>query len=243
MLINVDAKALEWRAVLHQSGDKVGIEEVMNGFDIHAANKAEFELPERVIAKTFLFRAIFKGTAYSYSIDPKFAHVGGQDFWQRRIDRFYTKYTGIYEYHERLIEEAKSTGKVVVPSTGRMYEFAPKLVKGETKWPVTDIVNYPVQGWSADIMSIVRVALYTKLKQRKLLGPFCLLINTVHDSIVLDVDQRRVNWYNICIAIKESFDDVTKNYELIFNDKLLLPMAGEIHVGNNWKWMHEIKIK
>lgn len=242
MLINADAKGLEWRAVLHQSGDKVGIQEILDGRDIHAENKKEFDLPERVIAKTFLFRAIFKGSAYAYSVDPNFAPIGGQDFWQRRIDSFYNKYTGIFDYHERLLSEAKDTGKVVVPSTGRIYEFEPKLRKGETKWPETDIVNYPVQGWSADVMALVRVHLYGQLREKGLIAPFVLLNNTVHDSIVADVDNARKYWYNTVWEINNSFKEASKNYELLFNDKLLLPMECEIQVGNNWSWMHEIKL-
>lgn len=243
MLINADARQLEWRAVLHQANDKVGIEEIMNGVDIHAANKAEFQLPERVIAKVFLFRAIFRGSAYAYSVDPDFAPIGNQDFWQRRIDKFYNKYIGIYEYHERLLREAKTTGQVVVAGTGRIYDFEPKLVRGETRWPENDIVNYPVQGWSADIMAMVRVSLRTQLNLKGLTPPKVLLSNTVHDSIVADVDNDRATWYNTCREIDNAFKSTSKNYELLFGEKLRLPMACEIHVGRNWSWMHEIKIK
>lgn len=127
----------------HNSQDKTAIQEIKDGVDFHSDNQAKFKLPSRLIAKVFLFRAIFKGSAYAYSVDNDFKHLGGQKFWQKVIDKFYEKYTGIYDYHTKLIQEVSLTGKLTSES-GRVYEFEPKLVRGEWKLPENDIVNYPV---------------------------------------------------------------------------------------------------
>ena len=64
MIVNVDAKSLEWCTYLFLSQDKVGIEEwhgVINDpskYDIHRANQEAFKLPSRLIAKVFLFRKL-----------------------------------------------------------------------------------------------------------------------------------------------------------------------------------------
>jgi len=75
MLIKIDAAQLEWRTAVVLSGDKVGIDEINSKADIHELNRTAFTLPTRLIAKTYLFRTIFRGTGYSFSRDPNFTHV------------------------------------------------------------------------------------------------------------------------------------------------------------------------
>ena len=121
-IVNVDAKSLEWCTYLFLSQDKVGIEE-WNAVvadpktnDIHTANQNAFKLPSRLIAKVFLFRAIYRGTAFAYSRDPDFVHVSKSvDFWQGVIDNFYRKYKGLASCHMRYIKEATTTGKLTSP--------------------------------------------------------------------------------------------------------------------------------
>lgn len=148
MIANLDAAQLEWRVVAHNSGDKVAIQEILDGADFHSDNQEAFKLPSRLIAKIFLFRAIFKGSAYAYSVDNDFKHLGGQKFWQGVIDRFYEKYSGIYQYHAKLMREATTTGQIISES-GRIYKFEPKMRKGVLTYPENDIVNYPVSKLAA----------------------------------------------------------------------------------------------
>lgn len=244
MLLNFDAAQLEWRAVVHLSGDKTGIREIEEGLDFHSDNKKKFSLPDRLTAKKFLFRAIYKGTAYAYSVDNDFKHLGGQKYWQKVIDAFYEKYNGIYRYHNTLLQQAQMTGRVI-SETGRIYPFEPKLKRGEMVWPVNEIVNYPVQGFSADLMMMARIYVKRKLeeqygdliKQKKIL--FC---NTVHDSVVLDVDVDKETWYNICITVKKVFNDLPVIFNKLYGKQLMVPMDCDAAVGINWLWMHKIKV-
>lgn len=243
MLLNADASQLEWRSCVHLAKDPIGIQEINGGINFHSENQARFKLPSRLVAKVFLFRAIFRGSAYAYSVDPDFSYIGNEKFWQGVIDRFYEKYEGIYNYHQQITKEAIDTGHVVV-ETGRVYDFAPVQRRGDWVWPITDIANYPVQGHAADIMAIVRAALRTALNEDEYLQKnrkLWLWILTVHDSIVFDVDNNREIWYNICIRMKEAFKNTGKNYEALFGVPLLVPMDCDIKVGINWLWMHKLK--
>ncbi len=224
----------------HLAEDRTAIKEILEGKDFHSDNQRFFKLPSRLVAKVFLFRAIYRGPAFSYAADPQFSYIGDQKFWQKVIDAFYEKYHGIKTYHDRITQEVIDTGRLVMP-TGRIYTFEPKQRGGEYQWPLTDIANYPVQGFAADIMAIIRVNLYTALSIRpELRYLFC---NTVHDSIVLDVDNIRDSWYNICIEIDKAFKKTAESYEAMFQQPLLVPMGCEIQVGYNWLYMHKIKIK
>ncbi len=56
MIVNADAKALEWVAGSALNGDKVAHQEIWDGVDQHTLNQDAFKLPSRLIAKKFVFR-------------------------------------------------------------------------------------------------------------------------------------------------------------------------------------------
>src|SRR5579859_2820201 len=159
MLISVDHKGLEWVTAVFLSQDPVGIKEIWDGVDQHEDNRQRFNLPTRLIAKTFLFRLIYGGTAFAYAHDPEFMQVSREpDFWQSVIDGFYRKYGGLAEWHNGLVNNVGKSGKYESPS-GRIYYFEPYRTEyGELKLPRTKILNYPVQGLGADIVMLSRLS-------------------------------------------------------------------------------------
>lgn len=234
MYLKVDAKALEWYAVVYLSQDKVGIQEILDGADQHTSNQQAFGLPSRLIAKKFVFRLIYGGEAFTYAHDADFTMVSRDPkFWQRVIDRFYAKYTGIAETHTRWVQEATRTGRVSVP-TGRLYYFQPELIRGEYTWPKTKIINYPVQGLGADLMTIARVSLK---KRWNLTGK---LVNTVHDDIEADIEPHEVQ--PALKIVDGVWRDIPKNFEKLFKVPFNLPLRYEAFVGKNLLDMNEIKL-
>jgi DNA polymerase I-like protein with 3'-5' exonuclease and polymerase domains len=144
-LVNVDAKHLDWTTAVFLSQDAVGIQEIKDGFDLHTDNQRVFGLPSRLIAKIFLFRIIFGGTAFSFYKDPDFDEAKySLAQWEGVIEKFYAKYKGIYEWHQRIVKEATTKKKLSIP-TGRSWRFEMvKNYKGELEWPITQIKNYIV---------------------------------------------------------------------------------------------------
>jgi len=231
MLIKVDASGLEIRTAFELSQDKVGIQEILAGVDIHEVNRERFGLPTRLIAKTFFFRLIYGGSAYAYTVDSAFSSVSGKEaFWQEVIDETYRKYRGLAEWHKQIIKEVQFTRKLRIP-TGREYIFAPsKDKRGELKWPITTIKNYPVQGFGADLVQIARISAWRRLREK------ALFINTVHDSIELDINtltHDKESCYTICIELEKCFEDVPGNVKRIYDYDMKVPIAGEVSFGNS----------
>jgi len=56
MIVNCDVKALEVVTAAYLSQDKVMCQEIRDNVDIHENNRVRFNLPTRLIAKTFKFR-------------------------------------------------------------------------------------------------------------------------------------------------------------------------------------------
>lgn len=236
MILNGDAKALEWVVGTYLSKDKTAYEEIVNKVDQHSLNQKAFGLPSRLIAKKFVFRLMYGGSAYSYAHDPDFAEVSmNEKFWQKVIDAFYNKYTGFKDWHTKIIEEAMTTGKLVMP-TGRVYTFDWKInYKGEKEAPQTIIKNYPVQGLGADIMSIARVSFMKRFKNANING---YIINTVHDSIVCDIHASEIKR---CSRIfNEVFNNIPYNFSKLFGVDFNLPLSVEVSYGDNQKELIEV---
>lgn len=156
-----------------------------------------------------------------------------QKYWDKVIEQFYDKYKGWAAWHIKLMQEATTTGQLIMP-TGRIYTYSPTQY-GE--WPRTTILNYPVQGLGADIMAMIRVAMF---KRFKALGLKSLFINTVHDSIVLDAIEEEVD--TIVHLFHEVFKDTPKLFKQWFGKDFNLPLQCEVSIGPNQADLEEIKI-
>lgn len=240
-LIEADAKGLEVFGAAYLSQCPVLCKELRDGIDVHGENQKALGFPMdnpkyRVIAKIFKFRLLYGGTKYGFCNDSDFNWISDYPrYWQRVIDNYYTKYTGIASWHERLVRQAMDTGCYTSP-TGRTYTYKPYRTKwGTYEWPRTQILNYPVQGFGADLMSIARVSASRRLLNFK----GVLFINSVHDSILLDMPTKFV--YDVCCILEDVFKDVPKNFEKIFKQPMDLPMSGEIKFGPNWKHMEKFE--
>lgn len=234
MIVQGDVVGLEVLCAAFLSGDEVLYDELRIGVDIHSANQEAFDLPSRLIAKVLKFRLIYGGSEYGFVQDPDFTHVSkSKKYWQKVIEKYYSKYRGIASWHNQLIQEVSKTSKLVMP-TGRVYEW--DLMKhGSFKIPEPQVKNYPVQGFGADIMSIARVSFARRFYASGIKG---ILINTVHDSIVVDVadnDVARVN-----TLFQEVFRDLPTNINRIFNIGFDLDVGVEVLVGHNQGDLYEI---
>lgn len=238
MLVNCDVKGLEIVVAAQLSGDVTLCKELLNGVDIHESNRDAFSLgvgkEGRLIAKVFQFRLLYGGSAYSYAHDPDFRGVStSQTFWQEVIDKYYNKYSGIKKWHEGLLLEAQTTGRIVIPS-GRYYPIIPDISRRES-WPLTIIKNYPVQGYGADLVMLAR------LEANRLLvasGIEAAFIGTIHDSIVVDTPEENV--YNIGKLLKQAVEEVPSLCKKVWDYEFSLPLKCEIAYGMNKTDMTEM---
>jgi len=227
MIFQCDAAALEIRVAAFLSQDEVLIQEFINGEDLHTSNQIKFGLPDRGIAKVLNFRILYGGNEFSFAQDPDFTSVSkSREYWKEVIEAYYTKYAGISAWHKKIIKTVIETGELSTP-LGRFFKFQ----KYGGEYTPTTIKNYPVQGTGADIMALVRVSAYNRLKKLDL--PDCLLVNTVHDSIILDFkDAGLIPVLND--MFHGVFKDIPANIEKVFGVKFNVPMTCENQVGSNW---------
>lgn len=238
MLIQVDAAQLEWRVCLELCRDETGIREVLEKQDTHSLNQQAFNLPSRLISKIYLFRTIFNhGKGYSFTVDPNFMHVStSMKYWDDVGEKFYTKYAGLealYQTNMALV----ASGKPLIGPLGRFWPLKMERDwKGELKLPETKVVNYPVQGTGADVMSIARVSFWNRLRARG--WTEVKLVSSVHDSIVVDAPAHYLE--PIAQLFHDVFRDLVPNIRKLFNYEWIVPLECEVKAGNNLKDMTKV---
>jgi DNA polymerase I-like protein with 3'-5' exonuclease and polymerase domains len=175
-ILEADMAQLEFRTAAFLSQDGVAIEEVSTGFDVHAYTAKVItdagQPTSRQDAKAHTFAPLYGATGY-----------GRTPAEAAYYTHFNDKYQGVAVWHSRLAKEAINTGKITTPS-GREFAF-PDIVRkhnGRVSH-FTQIKNYPVQSFAtADIVPIALLHI-----ERLLKGMQSCIVNTVHDSIVIDV--------------------------------------------------------
>lgn len=267
MLLKVDAAQLEWRVKVFLAQDRVGmreIEEMEAGrYDIHTDNqKRLLSLPDgpeyRIIAKNFIYQMIFQdvfgdrgmaaaGNGFAAKADFQHVFEGNQKIraekWTEVAQAFFDKYKGIYAHSIESIRTAVNSGRITVPS-GRFYNYQPeRRYAGELDWPRTKILNYPVQGFSADLVQIARLSLWESLHSGVVSFGDCLLINTVHDDIEADVDNNPETVYTMSIRMEQAFQSIPEKFKKMYGTEINVPMAGEVKFGVNLNEASMMKFK
>jgi DNA polymerase I-like protein with 3'-5' exonuclease and polymerase domains len=86
-------------------------------------------------------------------------------------------------------------------------------------------------------MMVARISFSRRLKAS---GLPCLLISTVHDSIVVDAEKKYVP--AIVTMMYEVFDDLVANLNRVFRCGWNVPLACEVKIGKNMLDMVKVTV-
>ncbi len=173
-ILEGDYSQLEFRVAGFLAGDDAIRKDVEEGTDVHNYTASIIGC-SRQDAKAHTFKPLYGG-------------VSGTEDQKRYYNAFKEKYNQVTKWHERLQKDAVIKKYIQLPS-GRQYAF-PDVERRASGTPThfTMIKNYPVQGFATgDIVPIVLLEIETRLNGYK-----SMLVNSVHDSVVLDVHPAEV---------------------------------------------------
>ena len=226
-IMEADFAQLEFRVAAYLSQDEVAIKEVTEGFDVHSYTAQVIseagQATTRQEAKAHTFAPLYGATGY-----------GRTPAEARYYEHFTEKYRGIARWHRELAKEVL-THKMITTPSGRQFSFPD--VKRRRDGSVTNftaIKNYPVQSFAtADIVPTVMLRINEKLKPMQ-----SMLVNSVHDSVVIDIhpdeEQQVISLINDTnTELKSLIDD---KFSIDFNVPLLL----EAKIGVNWLEQQEV---
>lgn len=222
-ILEADFAQLEFRVAAFLSQDAVAIQEIITGFDVHSYTASVIsdagQPTTRQGAKEHTFAPLYGATGF-----------GRTPAEAAYYEQFVRKYEGIGEWHGRLAKEVLNTGKVCIPS-GREFAF-PDAVRrrsgGITHF--TQVKNYPVQAFAtADIVPLVLIYVDRMLQRNSMLS---CIVNTVHDSIVIDVHpDEEAKVLRVIEAANNKLNSlINSRWGIDFNVPLLL----EAKIGDNW---------
>ena len=226
-ILEADFAQLEFRVAAYLSQDKVAMEEVRTGFDVHSYTAKIIsdagQPTSRQVAKMHTFAPLYGASGYGRT-------KAEAEYYRH----FNEKYKGIFNWHKSLADEVMSTKRITIPS-GRQYEFpqVERRPNGSVTF-FTMIKNYPVQGFATGCIVPIILLEFEKLLDKH----YSCLVNTVHDSIVVDVHPNEVDEVIAAVAhLNQNLHDIIHQYyDIDFNVPLLL----EAKIGKNWLDTREI---
>ena len=226
-VLEADFAQLEFRVAAFLSQDEVAIKEVSEGFDVHSYTAKVItdagQSTSRQEAKAHTFAPLYGATGYGRT-PAEAAYYG----------HFLEKYKGVAKWHTVLAKQAVNYGYIKIPS-GREFAFPNTQRKRDgTVTNFTQIKNYPVQSFAtADIVPLALVEIYNRLQPYR-----SCVVNSVHDSIVVDVHpEEELDVLKVIDSVqKDLVTLINKRWEIDFN----VPLALEAKIGDNWLEQNEV---
>jgi DNA polymerase I-like protein with 3'-5' exonuclease and polymerase domains len=220
-IMEADFAQLEFRTAAFLAQDKVAMEEIATGFDVHSYTAQVItdagQKTSRQEAKAHTFAPLFGATGY-----------GRSKAEAAYYEHFTEKYKGIAAWHKKLASEAMRFLKITNVS-GRQYAFpdVTRRANGSVTH-FTMIKNYPVQGFATgDVVPVVLIEM-----EKNLQGMQSCIVNTVHDSMVIDVHPNETQ--QVIKLVEEMNNGLNKLVEKYYGVTMNVPLLLEAKLGENW---------
>lgn len=226
-LVEFDFAQLEFRVAAHLAQDETARHEIMTGFDVH-------QYTADYLTKSG--QPTTRQEAKSRTFAPLYGSVSGTPAERAYNTHFVEKYEGIRRWHNVLQDEAIRTKLIKLP-TGREFAFpdAKRMASGGASGS-TKIKNYPCQSVAtACFVPACLIHLRNELRER---GFRSLIVNTVHDSVLLDCPSDEVVEVTLMLDEILSAESIERLIKNTFDIDLYVPLLIEQKVGVNWLEMH-----
>ena len=256
-ILELDYSQLEMVALAYLAEDQQLIDDINNGRDMHRELYKEMygRYPtdkERKPFKRFSFLLVYGG-----GITTLMAQSGcDRKTAKRFIDTFYKRYTGVKEYHGRIVAYAEKNAVVSydpnkagpqyhyyhASPTGRHYIFTkyPNEYKGGLSFSPTELKNWPIQGFATgDVVPMMVGILLRKLEEAGL-AKGAKLVMTVHDSVIIDTPLDIL--CECAILAKQTLEDAPKYMKMYFDIDFPCELKVGVEAGINWQDKKELAL-
>jgi DNA polymerase I len=259
-IVNADFSQLEVVGLAILSLDPRLIQDLRDGLDMHVVRAAKlFNIEESAVSKAQRQTAKQLSFQLSYGAGAKsMADKNNVELSvaKKFIEVYYERYKRVKEWQDDVAQSVKRTryidghtklgyprgnGTFESPA-GRRYCFKEYDAMGgwqkDASFSPTEMKNYPVQGFSADVMSVYRSAVMRELVHTMFTDT--LFINSVHDSVMFDcrnkesVDKVVEVLYNTC---KELPTFLKKRW----NIRVPVEFKIDVEAGVSWGSLYKLK--
>jgi DNA polymerase I-like protein with 3'-5' exonuclease and polymerase domains len=259
VILELDYSQLEMVALAFIADDKQLIADINNGRDMHRELYKEMygRYPtdaERKPFKRFSFLLVYGGGASTLMAQSGCDRKTAVKF----ISTFYKRYTGVKDYHEKIVKEAKANREVyysdkksgpqyrytLVTPTKRKYVFNayPSEYTGDMEFSPTELKNWPIQGFATgDVVPMMVGKLQRKLDEMGVVEKRqAVLVMTVHDSVLLDVHTDVL--YNVASAARDVLQSAPQEIKRHFGIDFPCKLSVGVDAGYNWQDTEEYEM-
>jgi DNA polymerase-1 len=220
-LIIADYSQIELRVAAEISEDKRMITAYLNDEDLHQLTASlvsgksmnEVTKEERQSAKAINFGLIYAMGAEGLQKYAQNAYGVNMTLNEAKTfrERFFASYLGIGKWHQ-LVAMSGTKESRTIGGRRRIWEDSP---------PLTELLNTPVQGTSADITKLALVHLHERIA-----GLGGKIIGTVHDEIILEAPDDQAN--ELAVILRKTMIQAG----MVHLKKV--PVDVEVKVSDNW---------
>lgn len=239
LIAEADGSQLEFRVASHLGRCKASRDMIVAGEDVHALStmiqyslsEEELEELKRENEKSYKLK---RTNSKSWTFQPLYGGEGTTQKQKKYAAAFRAAYPEIASAQKSW---ATTVGcdKVLVTEWGMRYYWPRAKVRrdGEVNCK-TSVYNYPVQAFATAEIIPIAVCYFWHRVQAENLGEYIVLVNTIHDSIIVELhpdyvaDFRRI--------AKQAFTSDVYNYlESVYNVRFdFVPLGVGITIGEHW---------
>lgn len=224
-LVEGDSPQLEFRIAVDLGADERGMEAVCTGVDVHELTSKVMGL-ERTPAKAYTFKPLYGGNS-------------GTRREKAYFEAFRREYSGVYRTQQGWTYEVLGGKQLRIASGLIFYWDDCKLTGSGYITNTASIFNYPVQSFAtADIVPISVLCLWHRVGGASGIR----LVNTVHDSVIAEVQEDVLQYYRTQL-IKSFTEDVYTVVEKLYGRKLKVPLGVGIKIADHWGEGKEEKVE
>ena len=228
-LLSADYNQVELRILAHLSQDKNLLSAFQRGEDVHTTTAVQiFGLapdlitPEmRRTAKTVNFGIIYGISPFGLSSTLGITQSEAKQY----IDRYLDLYSGVRQFMEKTLAEAKERGYVTTILSRRRpipeLANANPAVRGLGERAA---INTPIQGSAADLIKKAMIHIARRLKAE---GRRSRMLLQIHDELIFEVPENEIE--TIKRLVREEMEGAMS---------LAVPLKVDIGIGANWSEAH-----
>ncbi|USG64421.1 DNA polymerase I [Brevibacillus ruminantium] len=224
-ILAADYSQIELRVLAHISGDANLIDAFQKGMDIHTRTAMDvFDVAETEVtslmrrqAKAVNFGIVYGISDYGLSQNLNITRKEAGEF----IERYFAVFSGVKQYMEDIVKQAKQDGFVTTLLNRRRY--LPDIKSSNfnlRSFAERTAMNTPIQGTAADIIKLAMIRMQGSLREQGLESRMLL---QVHDELIFEVPEKELE------IMQQLVPDVMENAL-----KLNVPLKVDVNYGRSW---------
>ena len=229
VLVDADYSQIELRLLAHMSGDIEMIAAFNSGVDIHTVTASQVfgvavedvTSDMRRTAKAVNFGIVYGISAFSLSDDIHVSVAQAKEY----IEKYFTHYSGVRAYMDRVVAEGKADGYVATLYGRR--RWLPELKSSNfnmRSFGERVALNMPIQGTAADLIKLAMLRVDGRLRRE---GLKARLVLQVHDELIVECPEAEAE--QVKALLTQEMEGVAK---------LAVTLIADAKVGKTWAEAH-----